>query len=157
MKRLAHHGRVYVRSGQLPSTTGGINGIRAAVAAEVHVVLRRLWEDWERYAASAEGPSSAQQVEEALETFTADQAAELMGRFAAECLVWPRATFMERAEADTVVRRVVKLLGPDAHWWSNYDSETEGAYTCISACTFDGLVTGTDGRHFIVLIQVGED
>lgn len=157
MKRLAHDGRVYVHSGQLLSTTAGINGIRAAVAAEVHVVLRRLWRDWERYATGSEGLSSAQQFEAALETFTADQAAELMGRFASECLVGPRATFMERAEADTVVHRVVELLGPDAHWWSNYDSETEGAYTCITACTFDGIVTGTDGRHFIVLIQVGED
>jgi hypothetical protein len=157
MKRLAHDGRVYVRSGQLPSTTGGIHGIRAAVAAEVHVVLRRLWRDWERYATGSEGLSSAQRVEAALETFTADRAAVLMGRFASTGLVWPSATFMERAEADAVGRRVVELLGPDAHWWSNYDSETEGAYTCISACTFDGLVTGTDGHRFVVLIQVGED
>ncbi|WP_143079068.1 hypothetical protein [Streptomyces monashensis] len=148
---------MYVRSGQLPSTAGGVEGIRAAVASEVHVLLRRLWKDWERYASGPEGPSSAQQVEEALETPAAHQAAELMGRFAAECLMWPGATFMERAEADAVVRRVVELLGPDARWWSTYDSEAEGVCTGISACTFDGLVTGTDGRHFIVLIQVGED
>jgi hypothetical protein len=134
-----------------------MSGVRAAVAAEVSVVLRQLWKDWERYATGSEGLASAQQVEEALETLSADQATELMGRFAADCLVWPGAGFMDRSEADAVTRRVVEFLGPEAHWWSNYDSELEGAWTSISACTFDGLVAGTDGRRFIVLIQVGED
>ena len=49
------------------------------------------------------------------------------------------------------------LLGPDARWWSNHDPELDGCWTGVSACTFDGLVAGTDGRRFAVLIQVGED
>jgi hypothetical protein len=157
MTRLAHRQRVYVRSGRLPSTTGGLDGLRAAVAAEVHVVIRRLWKDWEQYATGAEGPASAQQVEVALEAFTAERAAALMGRLAAACLLWPGAVFMERSEADAIARRVVELLGPDAHWWSTFDPELEGCVTGVSACTFDGLVAGTDGRRFIVLVQVADD
>ncbi|GHI06325.1 hypothetical protein AQI88_18460 [Streptomyces cellostaticus] len=157
MKRLAHRQRVYVRSGRLPSTTGGARGVRAAVAAEVHVLLRQVWKDWQQYASDPAGPASAQQVEAALEPFTAERAADLMGRLATECLVWPGARFMERAEADTVARRVAQLLGPDARWWSNLDPELESCWTGVSACTFDMFVAGTDGTRFVALIQVGED
>ncbi|MER6735276.1 hypothetical protein [Streptomyces puniciscabiei] len=157
MARLAHRQRVYVRSGRIPSTPGGLDGLRAAVAAEAHVVIRTLWKDWKQWASDRSGPASAQQVEEALEALTAERAVELMAWLAAQCLVWPGASFMERSEADTVARRVGQLLGPDAHWWSTFDPELECCVSCVSACTFDGLVTGTDGRRFVVLIQVGED
>ncbi|MGW7816784.1 hypothetical protein ACWGLF_01390 [Streptomyces puniciscabiei] len=157
MARLAHRRRVYVRSGRIPSAPGGLDGLRAAVAAEAHVVIRRLWKDWEQWAGDRSGPVSARQVEEALETLTAERAVELMAWLAAQCLVWPGASFMERSEADTVARSVGRLLGPDAHWWSTFDPELECCVSGVSACTFDGLVTGTDGRRFVVLIQVGED
>ncbi|MET7488975.1 hypothetical protein [Streptomyces sp. NPDC005538] len=155
LKKLAHAPRVYVRSGRLPATSGGASGVLAAVAAEVHTLVRRLHrEDWQQWASDPTGPASVREVEEALEPIDGDSAAALMGTLATECLVWSGATFMERAEADEVAGRVVDLLGTDARWWSNRDGDS---WTAVTACTFDSLVACTDGRRFAVLIQVGED
>ncbi|MFE7168880.1 hypothetical protein [Streptomyces sp. NPDC057616] len=65
-----------------------------------------------------------------------------MGFFASQCLVWRDVTFMDPAEAEAVAGQVVELLGADARRWSN---------------GHDGLLAGTDGHRFAVLIQVGED
>ncbi|NUQ97417.1 MAG: hypothetical protein HOY79_13000 [Streptomyces sp.] len=155
LKRLSHQGRVYVRSGRLRPTSGGASGVVAAMAAEVHTLLRQLYrKDWQGYATSSVGPEDVQQVEEALEAIDAEKAASLMGRFASQCLVWSDYAFMDRAEADSVAGQVVKVLGAQAQWWSNWD---DGSWTDVSGCTFDGLVAGTDGHRFAVLIQVGED
>ncbi|WP_405842021.1 hypothetical protein [Streptomyces sp. NBC_01518] len=162
LKRLAHAQRVYVRSGRLPSTSGGTsdgtNGVLAAIAAETHILVGQLHrEDWQRFASAPEGPAAVDQVEEALEPIAAKNAAALMGRLASQCLVWPQFTFMDRAEADAVAGLVVELLGADALWWANCDGDDEDSWTAVTACTFDNLVAGTDGHRFAVLIQVGED
>ncbi|MEV7689496.1 hypothetical protein [Streptomyces bungoensis] len=157
MKKLAHPRRVYVRSGRLASTANGLNGVRAALADQVRALLQQLWKDWEQDATGLDGPASAQQVQEALEPLAADRAVELMSQLAAECLVWPGAGFMERSATDAVARRVAQLLGPGAHWWSNYDPELACYSSAVTPCTFDGLIAGTDGHRFTVLIQVGED
>jgi len=155
MKRLSHRGRAYVRSGQLRPTSGGASGTVAAVAAEVHTLLRQLYrKDWQQFASDAAGPVDVQQVEEALDGIDAENAVSLMGCFASQCLVWSDTTFMDRAEAEAVAGQVVELLGAEAQWWSNWD---DSSWTGVSGCTFDGLVAGTDGHRFAVLIQVGED
>ncbi|WP_405949296.1 hypothetical protein OG588_25420 [Streptomyces prunicolor] len=61
---------------------------------------------------------------------------------------------MERTRADAVASNVVALMGPDAEWWSSADG---GGGADIAGCTFEGFVIGTDGHHFAILIQVGED
>jgi hypothetical protein len=155
LKRLAHAQRVYVRSGRLRPTSGGARGVLAAVATETHILVGQLHEkDWQQHASNSDGPASVEQVEEALEPLSAANAAAMMGRLASQDLVRPEFTFMERAEADTIAGLVVELLGPDALWWPNGD---EHSWSAVSACTFDGLVAGTDGHRFAVLIQVGED
>ncbi|MFE2420378.1 hypothetical protein [Streptomyces hokutonensis] len=146
---------MYVRSGWLRTTSGGASGVLTAVAAETHILVGQLHEkDWRQHASSSDGPAPVGQVEEALEPIYTKNAAAMMGRLASQSLVWPEFTFMERTEADTVAGQVVEILGPDALWWSNGD---EHSWTAVSACTFDGLVVGTDSRRFAMLIQVGED
>ncbi|MFF4505534.1 hypothetical protein [Streptomyces sp. NPDC001401] len=74
LKRLAHRHRVYVRSGLLPATTGGVSGVLAAVAAELNILLRQLHRrDWQDSA----GPASVQEVEEA--EAVAGQVVQLLG------------------------------------------------------------------------------
>jgi hypothetical protein len=154
LKRLAHAGRVYVRSGRLPATIGGASGVVAAVAGEVHTLSRQLYrKDWQEYA-SGSGPVSVQRVEEAFEAVDAERAGALMGRLTAQCLVWSDVAFMDRAKADALATRVTELLGSDAQWWSNQDGSS---CADISGCTFESFVAGTDGHRFAVLIQVGED
>lgn len=153
LKRLAHAHRVYVRSGRLPPTSGGASGILAAVAAEVHTLVRQLYrKDWQELATGV--PAPVEEIEEALEPIDGENAAALMGHLSSRCLVWPNYTFMEQAKADAVARDVVVLLGPDAQWWSSPEG---GGGADIAGCTFDGFVAGTDGHRFAVLVQVGED
>ena len=71
---------------------------------------------------------------------------------------WLSTTFdhiiMDPVEDETIAERVVRLLGPESRCWSNQD---DGCVDGVTGCTFDGLVVGSDGDRFAVLIQVADD
>ncbi|MFE2140754.1 hypothetical protein ACFXA3_03180 [Streptomyces sp. NPDC059456] len=84
----------------------------------------------------------------------ADAAIGLMTALAAEDLVWPGSVLMNREIAHDTVARIVKWFGLGATWWTNRQGRS---WDPVTACTFDGVVAGSDGEHFAVLIQMGED
>ena len=149
---LSHEHRVYVRAGRLRRAGGNLSVTRA-LAEEVHSLVLALYEEfWHRYATS--GPVPVEQVELSLYPKDPAEAAALMGRFASTDLLFGDFTFMDRAEAQSIAERVVRLLGPEARWWANTDGlSSEG----LVGCTLDGLVVGTDGDRFAALIQVADD
>ncbi|MGW1889556.1 hypothetical protein ACWCP6_04740 [Streptomyces sp. NPDC002004] len=150
LKRLSHRPHVYARTGALRPTDGAA-GLKAAVAAEVHTLVRRLWRDhWHE---CAESRTTVQQVEGSFMLKDDAQAAVLMADTASRSLLWDMP-LMDGAEADDLALRVVELLGSAAIWWSNRDGCT---FDTVTGCTMDTFVAGTDGERFVVLIQVGED
>ncbi|MFB6615150.1 hypothetical protein ACIGFK_19475 [Streptomyces sp. NPDC085524] len=66
----------------------------------------------------------------------------------------PGSKLMNREIAHDTVTRIVTWFGPEASWWTNRDGRS---WDPVTACTFDGVVAGSGGEHFAVLIQVGED
>jgi hypothetical protein len=77
-----------------------------------------------------------------------------MTALAADDLVWGHRVLMNREIAHHTVTRIVKCLGPGATWWTNRQGN---AWDPVTACTFDGVVAGSNGEHFAILLQVGED
>jgi len=77
-----------------------------------------------------------------------------MTALAAEDLVWSHHVLIDREIAHHTVTRIVKCLGPGARWWTN---RQDGAWDPVTACTFDGVVVGSNGEYFAILLQVGED
>ncbi|MFC5666864.1 hypothetical protein ACFP3U_28340 [Kitasatospora misakiensis] len=144
---------VSVRYGRLPDGAtpdhrlGSVAGLVHGLVAEIHPV-------WERHLATVGVPSTTSQVEARLKPLAADEAIETMTKLAAEDLVWPGRLLMNREIAHHTVTRIVKWLGPGATWWTNRQS---GSWDPVTACTFDGVVAGSDGEYFAILIQLGED
>ncbi|WP_406097526.1 hypothetical protein [Kitasatospora purpeofusca] len=99
-------------------------------------------------------PPTASQVEASLKPLAADGAIEMMTALAAEDLVSPDEILMNREIAHHTVTRIVRWLGPGATWWTNRQG---ASWDPVTACTFDGVVAGSDGDYFAVLLQLGED
>ncbi|MFP3986046.1 hypothetical protein U9R90_00740 [Streptomyces sp. E11-3] len=138
--------RVYVRHGRF---RGG-----STLAHEIHAVVAELHTYWERYASGGFGRATIPEIEASLEPLDASAAIDLMTTLAAHDLVWPNFTHMDPEEARSAAEQVVNLLGPRATWWSNFDDHSS---TAVTECSFDGLIAGTDGERFAILIQVAED
>lgn len=84
---------------------------------------------------------------------TPADAVELMSEVASVNLVWP-VTVMDRDVARETAAEVVAALGTEATWWTNRES---GWVNGLTPVTFDLLVAGTNGTHFALLLQVGDD
>ncbi|WP_037680295.1 hypothetical protein [Streptomyces griseus] len=144
--------RVYVRAGRL-RRVGETRTVMRAVAEEVHSLVLTLHEEY-RHRYATDGPTPAEQIELSLYPKDPDEAIALMGRFASRDLLFSEFTFMDPTEAQSIAESIVRLLGPEARWWSNTDgSISEG----LVGCTLDGLVVGTNGDRFAALIQVADD
>ncbi|MER6556333.1 hypothetical protein ABT300_00975 [Streptomyces sp. NPDC001027] len=152
LDRLSSEHRVYVRAGRLRGV-GEAWSVERAVAEEAHSLGVRLYEEyWHRYV--TDGPIPAEQIELSLYPKDPAEAVALMSRFASRDLLFSDFTLMDPTEARSIADRVVRLLGPEARWWSNTDGPvSEG----LVGCTLDGLVVGTDGVRFAALIQVADD
>ncbi|WP_328923709.1 hypothetical protein OG429_03110 [Streptomyces sp. NBC_00190] len=144
---------VSVRYGRFPDGAIPGHGL-GPLAGQVHDLVAELHPVWKRYLPSGAEPPSASQIEALLEPLSADAAVDLMARLAADDLVWPGSKLMNREIAHDTVTRIVKWLGPGATWWTNRQGNS---WDPVTACTFDGVVAGSDGGYFAVLIQVGED
>lgn len=144
---------VSVRYGRFPDSATSGHGL-GHLANHVHDLVAELHPMWERYLAIGAVPPSASQIEARLEPLSADAAIELMTTLAAEDLVWPSSNLMNREIAHHTVTRIVEWFGSGATWWTNRQGNS---WDPVTACTFDGVVAGSDGEYFALLIQLGED
>ncbi|MFH8572428.1 hypothetical protein [Streptomyces sp. NPDC017993] len=153
LETLSSDPHVYVRHGLFPDDAGPSTALRG-LAAQVHALVAELHTYWRQYASGGTGLASVPQIEAGLEPFDAGAAVDLMTTLAVDDLVWPGSAHMDRDEARRTATRVVELLGQDATWWANRDAHSSYA---VTACTADGVIAGSDGARFAILIQVGED
>lgn len=153
LKSLANRPVVSVRYGRFPDGAPPGRGL-GPLAGQVHDLVAELHPMWKRYLPSGAEPPSASQIEALLEPLSADAAVELMTKLAADNLIWPSSKLMDRELAHHTVTRIVKWLGPGATWWTNRQGSS---WDPVTACTFDGVVAGSDGEYLAILIQVGED
>ncbi|MFE9479222.1 hypothetical protein ACFYNM_11495 [Streptomyces spororaveus] len=144
---------VAVRYGAFPGGASPGDG-PGPLADQIHGLVAELHRTWKRYLPSGATPPSASEIEGLLEPLGADAAIELMATLAADNLVWPGSKLMNREIADDTVTRIVHGFGADATWWTNRQG---ASWDAVTACTFDGVVAGSDGEYFAILIQVGED
>jgi hypothetical protein len=150
---LSREPHVYVGAGRLRST-GASEGSTKGVAEEAHALVVELYESyWHQYSYDA-GPASVAQIEMSLYSKSPTEATALMAELASKDLAFGQFILADPAEARTIAERVVRALGPEARWWSNQD---DGCVDGVTGCTFDGLVVGSDGDRFAVLIQVADD
>ncbi|MFE2163724.1 hypothetical protein ACFXB3_01360 [Streptomyces sp. NPDC059447] len=153
LKSLSNKPAVSVRYGRFPG--GGTSGPGPApLADQVHDLVAELHPLWKRYVSSRSEHPSAPQIEALLEPLSADATVDLMTKLASDNLVWSGSKLMDREIARDTVTRIVKWLGPGATWWTNRQGNS---WDPVTAYTFDGVVAGSDGEYFAVLIQVGED
>ncbi|MFC7307087.1 hypothetical protein ACFQVC_23020 [Streptomyces monticola] len=129
----------------LPELAARIRGLLAEVAAD---------EEWRRFL-SGYAPPSVPAVCAALEPVETHEAAAFLAQVAAVDLLWPGHRHLSAEVAAQAAGRVVSLLGPDAAWWTNHDTEC-GAVNGLTPL-FDSLLAGTDGRHFALLVQIADD
>lgn len=144
---------VSARYGRFPGGPRSVHG-PGPVAAEVHGLAAKLRRFWKPYVPSGSEWPGTSQIEALLAPLSADAAVEVMTALAAENLVRPGSKLMDREVAYDTVTRIVKWFGPGATWWTNRQGSS---WDPVTACTFDGVVAGSDGEYFAILIQVGED
>ena len=153
LKSLSSRPVISVRYGRLPDEAASGHGL-ASLASQVHELVAEVHPLWERYVPSGATPPSVSQIEALLEPLSSDAAIEVMTALAADDLVWSHHVLMNREIAHHTVTRIVKSLGSGATWWTNRQGN---AWDPVTACTFDGVVAGSNGEHFAILLQVGED
>ncbi|MGY5130313.1 hypothetical protein [Streptomyces nigrescens] len=144
---------VYVRHGRFPADAAP-EDVRGGLAVQVHTLVAELHRYWQRYASGGTGLATVPQIEASLEPVDAAAAVELLTTLSVDDLLWPGFTRGDRGEAHHAATGVVELLGPAAEWWTTRDAY---AWNTVTACTCDGVIAGSDGYRFAVLIQVGED
>ncbi|MFJ9847209.1 hypothetical protein ACIRYZ_43660 [Kitasatospora sp. NPDC101155] len=120
----------------------------------MHELVAEIHPLWERYVPSGVAPPSVSEIEARLEPLSSDAAIEVMTALAADDLVWSNHVLMNREIAHHTVTRIVTCLGPGATWWTNREGNS---WDPVTACTFDGVVAGSNGELFAILLQVGED
>lgn len=146
---LADRRQVYARCGE---------NTEADIAEHVHQLVLVAQETWWTSTASGSTGTSAAAVRAALRRVDADTAADWMADLAAADLAYG-TTLLEPTAAADAARQVVSGLGDDAVWWSNqaHITATSRGWTPVTPCTFDGVIAGVGGTHFVVLLQVAED
>ncbi|MFD8699416.1 hypothetical protein [Kitasatospora purpeofusca] len=144
---------VCVRYGRLPHGATSDHRLRS-VAGHVHGLVSEVHPLWERHLATAGVPPTASHIEARLKPLAVDGAIETMTALAAEDLVSPGGILMNREIARHTVTRIVKRIGPGATWWTNRQG---ASWDPVTACTFDGMVAGSDGEWFAILVQLSED
>lgn len=152
LHQLSSAGGTCVRHGSLSAPSDPATWLEH-LAPEIHVAVLAEHEAWARIDTHVQPPTPIPQMRAGLEPLIASAATEHLARFASTSLMW-NVPFMDPDRAHDLASRVVATLGPDARWWSNHD---EHASYCLTGCTVDGLVAGTDGTHFALLLRAEID
>lgn len=107
----------------------------------------------------AVGPTTAEEVREALGPVDRDTAIALLADLSAGDLVFPGHTHRDRAHAERTARQVASILGPGAQWFTNTEGDWRNgrAWSPVTRFSFDGVVAGRGSGFVVVLLQVGED
>ncbi|MBO1334121.1 hypothetical protein [Streptomyces sp. VRA16 Mangrove soil] len=150
--RQLERGGAWTRCGRLDAPAGPDTWLDR-IAPEIHTVVRRANEEWAPQDSYVEAPATLAEVAPHMRGIGPDEAVAHLTRFAAECLCW-RVPLMDRQAAGEHASRVAGLLGPRARWWTNHE---EHGWNGLTGCTFDGVVAGTDGVRFTVLVQATVD
>ncbi|WKU42748.1 hypothetical protein Q3V23_00925 [Streptomyces sp. VNUA116] len=152
MARLSTPMRVYVASGRftepdpdLPELATRIRALLAEVAGD---------EAWQRFL-TGYTPPPVPQICASLEPVETHEAAAFLARLAGVDLVWPSHQHLPAETAERAAEQVVALLGPEAVWWTNHDTEC-GAVNGLTPL-FDSLLAGTDGECFALALQIADD
>ncbi|MFJ3219529.1 hypothetical protein ACIPLC_26835 [Kitasatospora sp. NPDC086801] len=135
---------------------GAVSG--ATVAEQVFDLVMIAQDDWAHQAvAGAVGPSSAREVESALEPVDEAGAIELMTNLSAFDLVHSQP-LRDRDHAKRAAARVAKLLGRDTSWVTNMESTENGrAWTPVTRHGIDVVVAGATAECFVILLALGDD
>ncbi|MFD8611713.1 hypothetical protein [Streptomyces sp. NPDC059631] len=152
MAELSTPPRVYVAAGRFAEPEPGLPELAARIRAQLAVVVADA--SWRRFLRGYVPPSDAE-IRAALEPLAAGEAAPFLARVAAVDLLWPDHRHLPAETAGRAARRVVSLLGPGADWWTNHDVSC-GAVNGLTPL-FDSLLAATDGRHFVLALQIADD
>ncbi|WP_037873524.1 MULTISPECIES: hypothetical protein [unclassified Streptomyces] len=152
MAQLCTPARVYVAAGRFAEPEPGLPQLAARIRAQLAVVAAD--ESWRRFLRGYVPPSVAE-IRAALEPLAAGEAADFLARVAAVDLLWPDHRHLPAETAGRTARRVVSLLGPGTDWWTNHDASC-GAVNGLTPL-FDSLLAATDGRHFVLALQIADD
>lgn len=152
MAELSTPPRVYVAAGRFTEPEPGLPELAARIRAQLAVVAAD--ESWRHFLRGYVPPSAAG-IRAALEPLEAGEAAPFLARVASVDLLWPDHRHLPAETAGRAARRVVSLLGPGADWWTNHDASC-GAVNGLTPL-FDSLLAATDGRHFVLALQIADD
>ncbi|MGY0024122.1 hypothetical protein ACVHNB_34790 [Streptomyces sp. YJ-C3] len=152
LRRLAEGG-AYVRHGRLHAPADPATW-RGHLVPEIHRIAGRATTEWAAMDSWVQQQPSVTEIEVGLKRLAPDQSAAELARFASVDLAH-RSSLMDPEDARDLASRAVGLLGPRALWWTNH--EDAHSWSGVTGCTFDGMVAGTDGTFFAVLVQAVED
>ncbi|MFI6872900.1 hypothetical protein ACIBL6_05620 [Streptomyces sp. NPDC050400] len=153
LDELAAAGGAYVRHGLLSAPPDPATWLEH-LAPEVLAAAVAEHEAWARVDTHVQPPTPLPQIRAGLEPVAASEATAHLTRFASTSLLWDVPS-MDAGRARDLASRVVAELGPTARWWSNHDGYSS-SYG-LTGCTVDGLVAGTDGTRFGLLLQAEVD
>ncbi|MFJ1939056.1 hypothetical protein ACIOGZ_41190 [Kitasatospora sp. NPDC088160] len=150
LSSLATPSHVYAKWGAISEATIAEQVLGLAVVAQA---------DWAHQAvAGAAGPTSALEVESALEPVDEAGAIELMTNLSAFDLVYSRHPLRDRDHAKRAATRVAKLLGRDTIWVTNMEATGDGrAWTPVTRHGIDVVVAGVTAEFFVILLGLGDD
>ncbi|MET9494382.1 hypothetical protein [Streptomyces sp. NPDC006552] len=154
LRRLSEDSNTFVRHGRL-SAPARPAAWRGHLAPQIHTVAREATATWAKMDCWVQAQPAVGDVEAGMAPIGLDGAAAVMARFASVDL-GHGVELMDPHRALDLAARVIDLLGPDALWWTNHDADCH-SWTAMTGCTFDGVVAGTDGTLFAVLLQAVED
>ncbi|MCF3105769.1 hypothetical protein IPZ58_29900 [Streptomyces roseoverticillatus] len=152
MAELSTPMRVFVAAGRFTETDPDLPELAARIRALLAVVAAD--EAWRRFLPEY-APPSVPEICAALEPVETQEAAAFLARIAGIDLLWPSHRHLPVKTAECAADRVVSLLGPEAYWWTNHDTEC-GAVNGLTPL-FDSLLAGTDGEHFALALQIADD
>ncbi|MEU8548163.1 hypothetical protein AB0C81_14435 [Streptomyces roseoverticillatus] len=144
--------RVYVTAGRFTEPDPDLPELAARIRTLLAVVA--VDEAWQRFLPGY-APPSVPEICAALEPVETQRAAAFLAHVAGVDLVWPSHQHLPAETAERAADRVVTLLGPEAGWWTNHDTEC-GAVNGLTPL-FDSLLAGTDGEHFALALQIADD
>ncbi|MFJ8769527.1 hypothetical protein [Streptomyces clavifer] len=131
----------------------------AGIAEQIFELVAVAQGDWAHQAvAGAVGPTSAREIESALEPVDEAGAIELMTNLSAFDLVHSRHPLRDADHARRAATRVAKLLGRGTSWVTNTEGIGNGrAWTPVTRHGIDVVVAGTTAEFFVILLALGDD